>query len=60
VRVIGMGMEMVHALFNGNKQVQVVERETERRVGMPHRIAPGAPGAGPLDLPPDWKRDPRT
>lgn len=59
VRAIGMGMELVHALFNGNKHVQVVEREAERRVGTPPRIAPGDPGEGPLDLPPDWKRKPR-
>ncbi len=55
VRAVGMGMELVHALFNGNKQVQVVEREHEKRVGKPSRISPGDPG--PIDLPDHWKRE---
>lgn len=58
VRMIGMGMELVHAMFNGNKHVQVVEREHRRRVGTPSRLSPGDPGTGPLDLPEDWKRKP--
>jgi hypothetical protein len=59
VRAVGMGMELVHALFNGNKHVQVAERELEKRVGTPTRLSPGDPGKGPLDLPDDWKRKPR-
>ncbi len=58
VRALGMSMELVHALFNGNKQVQVAEREQEKRVGKPTRLSPGDLTAGPLDLPDDWRRTP--
>ncbi|MBK8076208.1 MAG: hypothetical protein IPK24_11730 [Kineosporiaceae bacterium] len=58
VTAVGIGMEMVHALFNGNKHVQVAERKQEKRVGKPNRLSPGDPGAGPLDLPDEWKRPP--
>ncbi len=56
VRAVGMGMELVHALFNGNKQVEIAEREHRRRTGTPSRLTAGDPGTGPLDLPEDWKR----
>jgi hypothetical protein len=65
VRALSMGMEMVHAVFNGNKATEIVERDTHRRIGTPSRLSPGDPdrdpdddGQGPLDLPDDWKRTP--
>jgi hypothetical protein len=60
IRAVSLGLEMVHAVFNGNKVTQVSEREKERRVGTPSRLSPGDPGAGPLDLPQDWRRRPEA
>jgi hypothetical protein len=67
VRAVSMGMEMFHAVFNGNKATEIVERDARRRIGTPSRLSPGDPddnpdldddGQGPLHLPDDWKRTP--